>query len=103
MILPAIEGKNGTHFDLGVLIMFIRSPKELALFVISQRKKLKLSQAEVGKLVGLKQQTISEFEIKPESTKLSTLFHILSAVNSDIKVSAKDDVTPTKTKWKKEW
>ena len=84
-------------------IMLIRSPKELALFVITQRKKLKLSQAKVGQLVGLKQQTISEFEIKPESTKLKTLFHILSAVNLDIKLLAKDNVVLTKTKWKEEW
>ena len=83
--------------------MFIRSPKELALLVINQRKKLKLSQAEVGKLVGLKQQTISEFEIKPESTKLGTLFYILSAVNLDIKALTKDEAVPTKTQWKEEW
>jgi HTH-type transcriptional regulator / antitoxin HipB len=83
--------------------MLIRSPKELALLVISQRKKLKLSQAEVGKLVGLKQQTISEFEIKPDGTKLSTLFHILSAVNLDIKLSAKDALAMTKTSWQEEW
>ena len=83
--------------------MLIRSPKELALLVANQRKKHKLSQAEVGKMVGLKQQTISEFEIKPESTKLSTLFHILSAVNLDIKIIAKDETEFTKTAWKEEW
>ena len=83
--------------------MYIRSPKELALFIIDQRKKLSLSQAEVGKLVGLKQQTISEFEIKPESTKLSTLFHILSAVHLDVKVLAKNDKALSKTQWKEEW
>lgn len=83
--------------------MLIRSPKELALLVMSQRKKLKLSQAEVGRLVGLKQQTVSEFEIKPESTKLETLFHILSAVNLDIKALAKDETTLAKTQWKEEW
>ncbi len=83
--------------------MYIRSPKELALLVMNQRKKLKLSQAEVGKLVGLKQQTISDFEIKPESTKLSTLFYILSAVNLDIKLLAKDDPARTETQWKGEW
>jgi HTH-type transcriptional regulator/antitoxin HipB len=81
--------------------MLIRSPKELALLVANQRKKLKLSQKEVGKLVGLKQQTVSEFEINPESTKLTTLFHILSAVNLDIKMTTKDQ--DTKTQWKKEW
>ncbi len=83
--------------------MFIRSPKELALLISNQRKKLKLSQAEVGKLVGLKQQTISEFEIKPEGTKLNTLFHILSAVNLDIKIAIKDDAIITKNEWKEEW
>ena len=44
---------------------FIRSPNELALFAMSQRKKLKLSQVEVGQLVGLKQSTVSAFENKP--------------------------------------
>lgn len=83
--------------------MLIRSPKELALLVVSQRKKRKLSQAQVGKLVGLKQQTISEFEIKPDGTKLSTLFHILSAVNLDIKLLTKDEHTQTRTQWKEEW
>ena len=82
--------------------MLIRSPKELALIISHQRKKLKLSQAEVGKLVGLKQQTISEFENKPEGTKLNTLFHILSAVNLDIRILTKDDAN-FKNEWKEEW
>lgn len=83
--------------------MLIHSPKELALLVISQRKKLKLSQAEVGKRVGLKQQTVSAFESRPESTKLNTLFHILSAVNLDILALGKDDSSVTKIQWNKEW
>lgn len=83
--------------------MLIRSPKELALFVINQRKKRKLSQTDVGKLVGLKQQTISEFELKPESTKVSTLFHILSAVSLDMKILSKDEIASSKTSWKEEW
>jgi len=83
--------------------MFIRSPKELALYIIDQRKKRKLSQAKVGKLVGLKQQTISEFELRPEGTKLSTLFSILSAVSLEIKASTKEDAITSKTSWKEEW
>lgn len=83
--------------------MLIPSPKALAVVVIEQRKKLKLSQAEVGKRVGLKQQTISAFEIKPESTELNTLFHILSAVNLDMKVLAKDDANKSETLWNEEW
>ena len=83
--------------------MLVSSPKELALFVINQRKKLKLSQAEVGKLVGLKQQTISEFEIRPEGTQIDTLFRILSALNLDIQLFTKDEIPAIKTKWKEEW
>lgn len=83
--------------------MLTRSPKELALLVMNQRKKLKLSQAQAGNLVGLKQQTISAFENKPESTKLDTLFHILSAVNLDITVLPKDQKMPTENQWKEEW
>lgn len=85
--------------------MLIHSPKELALLVSNQRRNLKLSQADVGQSVGLKQQTISAFENKPEGTKLETLFDILSALNLDITITSKtqDKKTSTKSKWKEEW
>ena len=83
--------------------MIIHSPKALALLVINQRKKLKLSQAEVGNRVGLKQKTISAFENKPEGTKIDTLFHILSAVNLDVRMSPKDEISTGQTEWKEEW
>lgn len=80
--------------------MLIPSPKELALLVISQRKKLKLSQSKVASRVGLQQKTISAFENKPETTELNTLFLILSAVNLDMLVIAKDKNI---IQWKEEW
>lgn len=83
--------------------MFIRSPKELALLIVSRRKKLNLSQTAVAKLVGLKQQTVSEFENKPESTKLATLFKILSAVKLDASVLAKEEQLVTESQWNEEW
>lgn len=103
--------------------MLIHSPRDLALFVISQRKKLKLSQAAVGDLVGLKQATVSAFENKPESSKLDTIFRILSAVNLDVHIEDKTyqdihnkvralwnenekgfkNINKIKTIWKKEW
>jgi len=82
---------------------YIRSPTEFALFVMSQRKKLKLSQSEVGQLVGLKQKTISAFENKPESIQLETLFRILSALNLDIKLSDKTEPMNQNLDWKDEW
>lgn len=80
---------------------FIRSPKELALIVMSQRKKLKFSQLATSNLVGLKQATISAFENKPESTQLETLFRILSALNLDMTISEKND--SHNVEWKDEW
>jgi HTH-type transcriptional regulator/antitoxin HipB len=83
--------------------MLIRSPKELALSVITQRKKLKLSQAKLADLVGLKQQTISEFEINPESTKVGTLFRILSSAKLDMKLLAKGESKLADEPWNEEW
>lgn len=84
--------------------MLIHSPKDLALFISSYRKKHKLSQAETGKLVGLKQQTISEFELKPDGTQLDTLFRILAALNLKINILDKDQISAaTRDSWKEEW
>jgi HTH-type transcriptional regulator/antitoxin HipB len=83
--------------------MFIRSTKELALLVISRRKELALSQAQVADRVGLKQKTISAFENKPENTKLDTLFRILSAVKLDINGIAKEKVNIPEKPWTEEW
>ncbi len=83
--------------------MLISSPKELAIMAMNQRKKLKLSQSDVGKLVGVKQQTISEFEIKPESTRIETLFRILSALNLDVQLNTKSGKNSTKAQWDEQW
>ena len=83
--------------------MLIRSSKELAILIGNQRKKLKLTQVEVGDLVGLRQKTISAFENKPGSTQLDTVFKILSALNLDIKLSSKSALPETESKWKEEW
>lgn len=82
--------------------MLTHSPKELALFVLDQRKKLKLSQAEVADLVGLKQATVSAFENKPERSKLDTVFRILSAVKLDLHTFEKND-NRLSSQWKEEW
>lgn len=83
--------------------MLIHSPKDLALLVSRQRKKLKLSQLDVAKSVGLKRNTVSAFENKPEGTKLDTLFQILSAVKLNIEISSKDKIAIEQEQWKHEW
>lgn len=83
--------------------MLIHSPVELALLIKNQRKKLKLSQAEVADLVGLKQKTISASENNPENMRLSTLFRILSALDLDLKTSTKSKSDTTTNQWNDEW
>ncbi|MCW8400237.1 helix-turn-helix domain-containing protein [Legionella sp. PATHC038] len=82
--------------------MLIHSPQELALLIKNQRKKLKLSQAEVADLVGLKQKTVSAIENNPENMRLSTLFRILSALSLDFNASTKSEQTTTNP-WNDEW
>ncbi|MBX9586010.1 MAG: helix-turn-helix domain-containing protein [Gammaproteobacteria bacterium] len=77
----------------------IISPKVLAICVIDRRIKLKLSQAEVADLVGLKQQTISHFETHPEGTRIETLFRILFAVNLDLRLLGKEETNNSETEW----
>ena len=79
--------------------MQARSPKELAVYVTDQRKKQKLTQARVGDLVGLKQATISAFENNPETTRIDTLFRILSAINLDLKLEPRSKDEISETEW----
>lgn len=79
------------------------SPRALADQLISKRKQLKLSQAKVARLVGLKQQTISAFELKPEGTKLETLFRILSACDCLLVLHDKQSTDQRQADWTEEW
>lgn len=85
--------------------MLILTPKDLADFCNNWRKQKQLSQSQIGESVGLKQVTISKFELKPESTKLDTLFRILSALDLEIHIKPKQTSDKQKTTqlWKEEW
>ena len=82
--------------------MIIHNPKELAMFIKNHRKKQKISQTEISNQVRLKQSTISAFESRPETTKLETLFRILSAINLEIHIDSKN-VPKDHHHWKEEW
>ena len=71
--------------------MLIKSANELSDYVRSQRKSKKLSQMQAGDSVGLKQSTLSAFEHKPASSRLDTVFRILSAVGLEIHLLPKED------------
>jgi HTH-type transcriptional regulator/antitoxin HipB len=83
--------------------MILYSPKDLALIAISQRKKLGLTQSDVAERVGLKQKTISAFENRPGSVMLLTALLIISALDLELDLTAKNESSAKLTKWSQEW
>jgi HTH-type transcriptional regulator/antitoxin HipB len=83
--------------------MIVHSPKELAEFIRDRRKRKKISQAEVGDRVGIKQATISSFENNPEGTKLETLFKLFSVLDLEIQIIPKEESHKSKQEWQEEW
>jgi HTH-type transcriptional regulator / antitoxin HipB len=88
---------------LRAIPMIIHSTRELAEFTRDRRKREKLSQAEVSDRVGLRQMTVSAFESKPDSTKLETLFRLLSALDLELHVIPKGTKIEDGQGWDKEW
>ena len=83
--------------------MRVTSPTLLAAAVRDQRKISKLTQAEAAKLVGIKQTTVSDFELRPESTKLETLFKLLSALDLELHVVKRGSTLDDNKVWDREW
>ena len=83
--------------------MLIHTAKDLGLYVRDQRKAQKLSQSEVAAAVNLKQATISEFENKPETTQVETLFRILAAANLEIHIIPKGQQVVSEKQWDQPW
>jgi HTH-type transcriptional regulator/antitoxin HipB len=78
------------------------SAKILAAIIKERRRDKALSQSEVGLLVGVRQATISKLENNPGSTKLETLFRVMSVLGLGIYVA--DKVAPEKHgEWKEAW
>jgi len=71
--------------------MLITSPRQLAIHLRDERKHKNLSQAKVADPVGLKQDTVSKFEINPETTRIQTLFRILSSLNLEMHIIQKGE------------
>ncbi|HCH0731344.1 TPA: helix-turn-helix domain-containing protein [Vibrio parahaemolyticus] len=69
--------------------MLITSSKQLAIHLRDERKNKNLSQTKVADPVGLKQDTVSKFEVNPEATRIQTLFRILSSLNLEMHIVPK--------------
>lgn len=78
------------------------SAKILAGIIKERRREKALSQFETGRLVGVRQATISKLENNPGNTRLETLFRVMSALGLGLYVEGKD--APEKNGgWKEDW
>lgn len=82
--------------------MKVVNTKQLSAYLRDIRLNEKLSQTDVAKKVGIRQDTVSNFELKPDSTKLETFFKLLSALDLDIEVTPRHD-NLSNDEWNEEW
>ncbi|MRS88921.1 helix-turn-helix domain-containing protein [Enterobacteriaceae bacterium RIT714] len=83
--------------------MKITTSAMLANAMRDQRKSLRLTQAETAERVGMKQATVSGFEQNPDSSKLETLFRLLSALDLELHVMPRGETTEKDSGWGQEW
>ncbi|ACX90301.1 helix-turn-helix domain protein [Pectobacterium parmentieri WPP163] len=88
-------------------MMKVTNSKQLSSYLKDVRVTQKLSQGKVASKVGIRQDTVSSFELHPDSTKLETFFKILSALNLELTVSPRnakvtDNDVSVASSWKEE-
>ena len=84
--------------------MNITSAKQLSACLRDIRLAQQRSQSKVASRVGIKQDTVSSFELNPESTKLETLFKILAALELSVDIKPRNESSDSPASgWKEEW
>ncbi len=66
-----------------------RTPSQLGAVLRGQRKKRKLTQADAGANVGLRQNAVSTIEADPGHSSVGRLFKLLSALDLELVVRDK--------------
>ncbi len=83
--------------------MKITTPQILASMIRDQRKASKMTQKETADRVGMKQTTVSGFELSPENCKLDTLFKLLSALDLELHITRRSESPDKNSGWDQEW
>jgi len=84
--------------------MKISTTKQLSAYLKDVRLDNDLSQADVAKKVGIRQDTVSNFELRAETTKMDTFFKLLSALELDFEITPRNSKTGDDgSGWKEEW
>ena len=66
-----------------------RTPKQIGTTIRSARKRLGLSQSELGERAGLRQETISLIETGNPATRLETLLAVLAALDMELRIAGR--------------
>ncbi|MDQ2702238.1 MAG: helix-turn-helix domain-containing protein [Pseudomonadota bacterium] len=71
------------------MLELARSPKQIGNTIRRHRKRLGMSQSELGSRVGLRQETISLIETGNPATRLDTLLAVLAALELELRIAAR--------------
>lgn len=71
-----------------------RTAQQLGAIIRRARRKAGLTQAELGKKIGLRQATISKLEKGEPATRISTLLDTLTALGLEVIVDERAKATP---------
>ena len=63
-----------------------RTPAQIGAILHRERRARRLTQAQLGAMIGRRQATISKLEQGERATQLSTLFDVLSALGLELSV-----------------
>jgi len=88
--------------------MKVTNAHQLSAYMKDVRLTQKLSQGKIAGKVGIRQDTVSNFELHPNTTKLETFFKILSALELELTVQPRntsgiDSDSGASAGWKEEW
>ena len=94
--------------------MKITTAKQLSNFLKDTRKQQGFSQNKTANTVGIKQDTVSKFEISSANAQIDTMFKLLSALNLELNINPRNQhlnsVSPNSlaqeqatTDWNEEW
>lgn len=70
--------------------MLIHTPQQLAQYYRDQRKICGKSQSAVAEETGLRQDTVSKFEISPDNSRIDTLFRLLATLDMELHIKPKN-------------
>ncbi|WP_022941965.1 helix-turn-helix domain-containing protein [Psychromonas hadalis] len=84
--------------------MKISTTKQLSAYLKDVRLDSELSQTDVAKKVGVRQDTVSNFELRSGTTKMDTFFKLLSALELDFEITPRNSKkSDDESGWKEEW